>query len=128
MNLNQITVPSLDVDKAIGFYQQLGLRLIVHSHSHYARFECPNGDATFSLHQVDALPNGNGVWVYFEVEQLDEEVERLLTAGVAFEQLPTEQSWLWREARLKDLDGNQLILFFAGENRKNPPWRINSID
>ncbi|MFK7799892.1 MAG: VOC family protein [Aureispira sp.] len=126
MNLNQITVPSLDVNKAIGFYQQLGLRLMVHSHDHYARFECPNGTATFSLHQVDALPSGNGIWVYFEVEELDQKVERLLAAGVVFEQLPTDQSWLWREARLKDLDGNQLILFFAGENRKNPPWRINS--
>lgn len=85
MNLNQITVPSLNVNKAIGFYQQLGLRLIVHSHDHYARFECPNGNATFSLHQVEELPSGHGVWVYFEVEQLEAEVERLLAAGVVFE-------------------------------------------
>ncbi|MEM7380928.1 MAG: VOC family protein, partial [Bacteroidota bacterium] len=41
------------------------------------------------------------------------------------EELPRDQSWLWREARLKDPDGNTLILYHAGENRKNPPWRIN---
>jgi len=27
---------------------------------------------------------------------------------------------------LKDLDGNQLILFYGGENRLNPPWRIET--
>ena len=29
------------------------------------------------------------------------------------------------EVRLKDPVNNQLILYFAGENRLNPPWRIN---
>jgi hypothetical protein len=36
----------------------------------------------------------------------------------------TDQTWLWREARLKDPDGNQLILYSAGKNRKDPPWKI----
>ena len=125
MNLNQITIPVLDVSKSIAFYQQLGLELSVHSANHYARFECPTGDATFSLHQVETLPTGDGVWVYFEVEELEKEVERLLKAGLVFDLMPTDQPWLWKEARLKDIDGNQLILFCAGTNRKNPPWRID---
>ncbi|MGH1336621.1 MAG: VOC family protein [Aureispira sp.] len=125
MNLNQITVPVLNISKSIAFYEQLGLELIVHSTNHYARFECPTGDATFSLHQVETLPIGGGVWVYFEVEELEQEVKRLLDIGMVFEALPIDQPWLWKEARLKDLDGNQLILFCAGSNRKNPPWRIN---
>lgn len=124
MNLNQVTVPVLDVEKAIVFYQKLGLQLIVHSNNHYARFECPNGEATFSLHQVEQLPTGGGIWVYFEVEHLVEKVQELQQLGIVFQQLPKEQSWLWKEAHLKDLDGNQLILFHAGENRKNPPWRL----
>ena len=33
------------------------------------------------------------------------------------------EKWLWREARLKVIDGNQLIFFYAGQNRLNPPWR-----
>jgi hypothetical protein len=33
---------------------------------------------------------------------------------------------LWKETQLKDVDGNQLILFYGGENRLNPTWRINS--
>jgi len=32
--------------------------------------------------------------------------------------------WLWREAWLYDVDGNKLILYSAGENRLNPPWRM----
>ncbi|MCB0640330.1 MAG: VOC family protein [Phaeodactylibacter sp.] len=37
MNLNQVTVPSLNVQRSIAFYQLLGLRLIVHTHERYAR-------------------------------------------------------------------------------------------
>ncbi len=124
MNLNQITVPSIDLEKSIPFYKKLGLKLIVKALPHYARFECPEGTATFSLHQVTELPKGEGIYVYFEYENLDEAVDLLVNKGFQFEELPNDKSWLWREARLKDLDNNQLILFQAGENRKNPPWRI----
>ncbi|OED44003.1 bleomycin resistance protein [Flavobacteriaceae bacterium (ex Bugula neritina AB1)] len=124
MNLNQITVPSIDVEKSIAFYEKLGLRLIVKALPHYARFECKIGDATFSIHQVESLPKGEGVCVYFETVDLDNEVKRLITEGMQFDQLPIDQRWLWREARLKDPDENQIILYFAGDNRKNPPWRL----
>lgn len=124
MNLNQITVPSLDLTKAIPFYEKLGLKLIVKSLPHYARFECPNGNSTFSIHLTDKLPMGDGIHVYFECENLDEHVEKIKSKGIEFEQDPSDQMWLWREARLKDLDGNQLVLFCAGKNRLNPPWRI----
>ena len=124
MNLNQITVPSLDLTRSIPFYEKLGLRLIVRSLPHYARFECPEGESTFSLHQVENLPKGEGIYVYFELENLDEYVNELIGKGIKFDEIPEDRSWLWREARLKDPDGNQLILFRAGKNRKNPPWRI----
>ncbi|MCB0666789.1 MAG: VOC family protein [Saprospiraceae bacterium] len=128
MNLNQITVPSLDVEKAIQFYQQLGLNLIVKTLPKYARFECPEGDATFSIHQVDYLSNGPGVVIYFECENLDQQVSELLEKGVVFEQLPKDQSWLWKEARLRDPDNHQIVLFNAGSNRKNPPWRLDVLN
>ena len=124
MNLNQITVPSLDIPKAIGFYQKLGLKLIVHTHDRYARFVCPNGEATFSIHKVEQLPEGDGIHIYFECDSLDDKVNTLLNDGFSFDELPTDKSWLWREARLKDLDGNVIILYYAGENRLNPPWRL----
>ena len=124
MNLNQITVPSLDLTRSIPFYEKMGLRLIVRSLPHYARFECPEGESTFSLHQVENLPKGEGIYVYFELENLDEYVNELIGKGIKFDEIPEDRSWLWREARLKDPDGNQLILFWAGKNRRNPPWRI----
>ncbi|MEO1522796.1 MAG: hypothetical protein AAFU78_18740 [Cyanobacteria bacterium J06633_2] len=43
-----------------------------------------------------------------------------------FDSEPTDQPWLWREAHLRDPDGNRLILYHAGEYRKNPPWRLGS--
>ena len=126
MNLNQITVPSIDLTKSIPFYEKLGLKLIVKSLPHYARFECPNGHSTFSIHLAEKLPDGEGIWVYFECDNLDVQVEHIKKQGIKFDQEPVDQDWLWREARLKDLDGNQLILFYGGENRLNPPWRIKS--
>ena len=125
MNLNQITVPSIDLSKSIPFYQKLGLKLIVESLPHYARFECPDGDSTFSIHQVETLPKGDGIYVYFECEDLDEYVDDLNKKGFVFDELPNDKKWLWREARLKDIDGNQLILYNSGDNRVNPPWRID---
>jgi len=125
MNLNQITVPSLDLSVSVLFYQKLGLKLIVDALPHYARFECPDGESTFSIHKTEKLPSGPGVYVYFECEDLDEIVEDLIKKGISFDEQPTDKRWFWREARLKDPDGNQLILFYGGKNRKNPPWRIN---
>ncbi|AUP81005.1 VOC family protein [Flavivirga eckloniae] len=126
MDLNQITIPSLDVEKATEFYKTLGLHLIVDAAPRYVRFECPDGNSTFSIHKVDAMPQGNGITIYFEDDNLDDLVTNLQKKGIRFTQLPEDQTYLWREARLQDLDGNNIILFHAGENRKNPPWRVNS--
>lgn len=126
MNLNQITVPSQDLTISIPFYKKLGLELIVKALPHYARFVCPDGNATFSIHQVDALPVGEGVNVYFECTDLDEHCAALQQSGIVFDEPPSDRSWLWREARLRDPDGNRLILYFGGENRLNPPWKISS--
>ena len=125
LNLNQITIPVFDIEKSIQFYEILGLKLIVKSLPHYARFECPDGDATFSLHKVEKLSSvENSIWIYFEVKELDLFVNKLMQQKIEVEEMPNEKPWMWQEARLKDLDGNQLILYYAGDNRKNPPWRI----
>jgi catechol 2,3-dioxygenase-like lactoylglutathione lyase family enzyme len=124
MNLNQITIPSLDVEKATVFYKTLGLKLIVDALPRYVRFECPDGNATFSIHKVETLPKGEGISIYFEDDNLDELVITLQSKDIQFSSLPEDKSWLWREAHLYDLDHNHIILFSAGKNRQNPPWRI----
>ncbi|HWV65553.1 VOC family protein, partial [Chitinophaga sp.] len=102
----------------------LGLKLIVKALPRYARFECLNGNSTFSLHE-SGESGTNNIWLYFETETLDDDVDKFQRKGIVFESLPTDQSWLWREARLKDPDGNLLILYYAGVNRKDPPWRLH---
>jgi catechol 2,3-dioxygenase-like lactoylglutathione lyase family enzyme len=123
MKLDQVTVPVSDVARAVAFYERLGLELIVLD-EHYARFACPVGDSTFSVHRLEEPPPGPGVVVYFECDALDDRVAKLRAAGVAFDSPPTDQPWLWREAHLRDPDGNRICLFHAGKNRLDPPWRI----
>ena len=124
MTLNQITIPSLDVKKALEFYKTLGLHLIVDALPNYVRFKCPDGNATFSIHKVDTLPSGDDIKIYFEDDNLDELVKNLQSKNIQFTALPEDKPWLLREAHLKDLDNNHIILFSAGKNRLNPPWRI----
>ena len=124
MQLNQVTVSVSDVARAIAFYQRLGLQLIVEDLPDYARFCCPDGQATFSLSRVAHVIPAQTL-IYFECAELDQQVAELQGQGVQFSLLPTDQPWLWREAYLEDPDGNPLCLYWAGENRLNPPWRIN---
>lgn len=125
MNLNQVTVPAFDLAASIAFYETLGLRLIVRSET-YARFECPDGDATFSLakRETPVPTDSEGVHVYFECEDLDARVAALKARGLAFDQDPADMRWLWREAWLPDPAGNLICLYRAGKSRKDPPWRL----
>ena len=125
MHLNQVTLPAGDVEKSVEFYQGLGLRLIVSALPRYARLECSDGGSTFSLHQAGKHAAPSGVVVYFECENLDEKVRQLQEHGYTFTQETKDQSWLWREARLSDPSGNMICLYWAGENRRNPPWRVS---
>ncbi|WP_157974533.1 VOC family protein [Lewinella sp. IMCC34183] len=73
---------------------------------------------------MERLAEGEGVYVYFECPDLDERVVRLQEAGVIFDEPASDRNWGWREARLRDPDGNRLILYFAGAMRFHPPWRV----
>lgn len=127
MRLNQVTVPSTDVAASIRFYRTLGLEQIVGGDA-YARFVCPDGDASFSIDQVDEVGEGKAPVVYFECDDLDLVVRNLIGAGLVFESGPADQRWLWREARILDPGGNEICLYNAGENRLNPPWRLSAED
>jgi catechol 2,3-dioxygenase-like lactoylglutathione lyase family enzyme len=123
VELNQVTLPALDVAASVAFYRKLGFELIV-GEPHYARFKATVGNATFSVHAVAALTEPSRTIVYFECAALDQQVAELKAKGVEFIQEPRDESWLWREARLIDPSGNVLCLYHAGENRLDPPWRV----
>lgn len=122
MDLNQVTVQSSNIVDSISFYQKLGLKLIVEN-DNYARFECPNGNATFSVHAIGTPQTGNTV-VYFEVNDLEDKVRDLESKGIRFNKPPTQEPWLWYEATVIDPSGNEVCIYSAGDNRKNPPWRV----
>jgi catechol 2,3-dioxygenase-like lactoylglutathione lyase family enzyme len=124
MNLNQVTLPSSNVDRSAEFYRRLGFTQIVSALPRYARFECPDGGSTFSLHANESMKASQTV-VYFECQDLDATYERLRALGVQFDQEPKDQIWLWREAYLRDPDGNIICLYHAGNTRRFPPWRLS---
>ena len=123
MVLNQITIPCQNYENSVAFYIHLGLRQIVDSPPRYARFETESG-TTLSINKVKSDNSNSDVVVYFEVENVDESVERLKRVGLEFESEPTDQDWLWREAYLRDPSGNRVCIYHAGQNRRYPPWRI----
>ena len=106
------------------FIKNSVLKLIVDSAPRYVRFECPDGDSTVSLHSTEDDSICSNIVLYFECENLNGEVERLKNLGLEFIEEPTDKDWLWREAHVQDPNGNKICLFCAGENRKNPPWRV----
>jgi predicted enzyme related to lactoylglutathione lyase len=124
VNLNQVTLPATNVERSAEFYRRLGFTQIVANLPSYARFECADGGATFSLEQVASVSPGAGVVVYFECQDLDATCRNLSERGVQFDSMPADQPWLWREAYLRDPDGNVLCLYYAGSNRRYPSWRI----
>lgn len=123
MELNQVTLPALNVATSFAFYRKMGFEPIVDA-PHYARFKSTTGNATFSVHAVDALAEPSKTIVYFECPSVDDEVAALKAKGFRFTQEPRDERWLWREARLLDPAGNVICLYHAGENRLNPPWRV----
>jgi predicted enzyme related to lactoylglutathione lyase len=91
-----------------------------------AQFECPDGGSTFSIHLAEELAPNKGVVIYFECENLDAKVSELKSRGYSFAQDPRDEQWLWREARLRDPANNEICLYWAGQNRRYPPWRVQS--
>ncbi len=124
MNLNQVTIFSQKTVETVEFFEKLGLVRIVDSLPRYARLECPDGESTLSVNTADDIIAANNIVLYFECDDLDERVAQLKSDGLTFDEDPTDRPWLWRQAYLKDPNGNKICLFKAGENRKNPPWRV----
>ncbi|MCG7534098.1 VOC family protein [Pseudoalteromonas sp. OOF1S-7] len=122
MNLNQVTLSVNDMDEAVEFYLKLGFTQIVDT-PHYARFVCPHGNATFSLSvcEDEILQNTT---IYFEHEALEQWIAMIESRGITLLQAPTDEPYLWREAIVADPSGNKIKLYWAGDNRLNPPWRV----
>jgi catechol 2,3-dioxygenase-like lactoylglutathione lyase family enzyme len=87
MDLNQVTIPALDVAASVAFYRRMGFELVV-DEPHYARFKSQAGNATFSVHAVHAVAGPPPTVVYFECAVLDQQVAELRARGLEFAQEP----------------------------------------
>jgi catechol 2,3-dioxygenase-like lactoylglutathione lyase family enzyme len=127
MRMNHITLIVSDLERSKAFYKSLGLVQIVDSPPRYARFVLPDGDSTLSIEVTGEVP-GHGFELFLECDRLDDVVKELKNKGLVFEQDPTDMFYLWREARLRDPDGHDIRLYFAGKNRLDPPWKIPAVE
>jgi hydroxymethylpyrimidine/phosphomethylpyrimidine kinase len=125
LRLNQVTVTGTNYERSVDFYRRLGLQQIVDSPENgYARFETAGG-VTLSV-QIDPEEKIIATTaIYLECDDLDQRVEQLARSGISFEHGPRNQPWMWREARLRDPDGNIIFFYKAGEHRRFPPWRVS---
>ena len=103
-----------DLPRALAFYRDLlGGRVAY-------EFPGPDGDPVYvgidigSSHigigtEADVGPRGGfSLWVY--AEDCDVAVERLRAAGVEITEEPADQPWGERVARVRDFDGNELVI------------------
>ncbi len=122
---NHAMVYVRDLAPALRFYAGLlGFKLIEQFEAHgapvYARLQSARGRSTLALHRAEpgrALPDTDGIRLYFEVKQLDKLCRDLEAAGVKFSQTPQVMPWGWKHAYLDDPDGHELSLYWAGAKR-----------
>ncbi len=136
LRLNQVTLGARDMAASVTFYQTLGLELIVDSAPRYVRFAFPEpgpehafGEpASLSLHAVRSDWRAPEDWplIYFELDDIDAYLARLADLGITPIAAAKTQNYLWREADILDPSGNRIRLYQAGENRLNPPWRVEA--
>jgi hydroxymethylpyrimidine/phosphomethylpyrimidine kinase len=122
MRLNHVTLPADDLAASTAFYQALGLHMIVLAEPRYARFAVDDG-STLSVEVADG--EAGDAEIFLRCDDVDADVAAAEARGLVFEWPPTDQSYLWRTAGLRDPAGNRIILFTAGVNQHFPPWRLD---
>jgi catechol 2,3-dioxygenase-like lactoylglutathione lyase family enzyme len=125
LSFNHAMVYSRDVGASLRFYRDLLGFEVLEEMEHddrlvYARLRAPRGDGTLALHlkiPPSSRSSDDGIRLYFEVRELDQFCERLRVAGAKLSQLPEAMPWGWRHAYLKDPDGHEISLYWAGPKR-----------
>jgi len=128
VSLNHAIIWVRKVSPSLKFYRDLlGFRTI-ESMPGYARLRSPKGGATIALHETTKGRSPEGtrqVVLYFETPDLASLCRKLQGKGVRFDQLPQRMPWGWDHAYLRDPDGHEISLFWAGSKRfrKTPPMK-----
>lgn len=122
LRFNHAMIYTRSLPRALAFYGDLlGFEAIDEHPGVYARLASPSGDTTIALHALEPgrslAPRTGGLRLYFEVEALDAFCRKLVRKGVKFAQLPQRMPWGWKHAYLRDPDGHEISLYWAGRAR-----------
>ncbi|MEM6886185.1 MAG: VOC family protein [Verrucomicrobiota bacterium] len=119
--LNLIVLRSPDIDRAIVFYEKLGISFAKHCHGkgpeHYASIL---DHCVFEIYPlVPTQTNKIGTRIGFQVEDLDKKIN--LVRDLDCEILsPAKDSPWGRRAVAKDFDGHKVELIELPENKSEP--------
>lgn len=122
VEFNHAMIYTTKLSRALKFYKDLlGFEVVDTYPRAYVRLKSPASATTVALHQVDPgqqmNPKTEGLRLYFEVEKLDAFCKALAKRGVKFDQMPKDMPWGWKHAYLRDPDGHEISLYWAGEAR-----------
>ena len=122
VEFNHAMIYTTKLSRTLEFYRDsLGFEVVDTYPGAYVRLKSPAGVTTIALHVVDSGQKMNakteGLRLYFEVERLDECCKVLEERGVKFDQMPKDMPWGWRHAYLRDPDGHEISLYWAGKAR-----------
>jgi catechol 2,3-dioxygenase-like lactoylglutathione lyase family enzyme len=125
LEFNHAMIYSSRLAQALEFYRdRLGFEVVDEYRGAYARLQSPGGRTTIALHGLEPGQNVDaaheGVRLYFEIKGLDALCERLVGQGVRLDKMPQDMPWGWRHAYLRDPDGHELSLYWAGRKRFQP--------
>lgn len=120
LTFNHAMIYVRNLRRALQFYQGLlGFKLI-EAFPGYARLRSPIGQTTIALHKLEpgqAAARNEGIRLCFETKDLDRLCARVVAAGGNIPEMPKKMPWGWKHAYLKDPDGHELSLYWAGEKR-----------
>jgi catechol 2,3-dioxygenase-like lactoylglutathione lyase family enzyme len=125
LEFNHAMIYVAELDRSLAFYRDaLGFKVIETYPGAYARLKSPSGTTSIALHVLEKGqgldPKLEGMRLYFEVKALDRFCAALAVKGVSLEQQPKDMPWGWRHAYLRDPDGHQISLYWAGAKRFKP--------
>ena len=109
-----LVIRSPDIDRAVTFYEAIGLRFDKHAHGsgpeHYAS-DCDG--FVFEIYPVaDSAASTLGTRLGFTVASVDEAIEALSILSVPVVSPPRDSPW-GRRAVVDDLDGHRVELLAA---------------
>jgi catechol 2,3-dioxygenase-like lactoylglutathione lyase family enzyme len=108
-SISAVTLLTLDMDKAVTFYQTLGFRLLYGGREATFTSFCV-GAGYLNLQLDPAASDRKAIWgrVVFWVEDVDAMYQRALQAQFVPESAPTDAPWGERYFHIHDADGHEL--------------------